>query len=175
MSGRYATFDPSTLDNLEVTVNSEVNPVRYLGIDPGKYNGVCGYDAKQYLQFMYVVADIDITQFIHRFKNIKTCVIEDFRLYPNKAKSQHYSKMGTSLIIGRVESWAELNNVELIKQPATIKDTGYKWIGKTPPAKSSNMNDPMDAHVHFTYWAVKKGLINPADLLGHANQHTGPR
>jgi hypothetical protein len=162
---RHATFEISQLENLKNTVNSDDNPIIYLSIDPGKYNGVCGYDARYYPMFMYVVDEKDITEFIHSFEKVKLCVLEDFKLFPNKSRSQIYSDMPTSRVIGRVEDWTKLKKIELIKQPSNIKATGYAWIGKKPPAKHTNKNDPMDAHVHFMFWAVKNGKIPASKLL----------
>lgn len=166
MSGRHPTFNLEDSDKFREAVNADTNPVMYLAIDPGKFNGVCGYDTKGYLQFMYVVAANDISLFLRIFQNIKTCVIESFLLFPNKAQKQIYSDMETSRVIGRVEDWAKIEEIKLVKQPPTIKVTGYKWVGKKPPPKSSNQNDPMDAHVHFIYWAVRNGVISAASLLG---------
>jgi hypothetical protein len=161
----YNLFDDAALARLSTFVNSDLNPVTYLAIDPGKSNGVCGYDEKYYIQFMYTVPATDMTQFLAQFHKIKTCILEDFKLYPNKAKDQIYSDMETSRIIGRVETWAEMEKVNLIKQPASIKPTGYAWIGKKQPPKSNAANHQMDANVHFMYWAIKNNHINPAIVL----------
>jgi hypothetical protein len=142
-----------------------VNNVRYLGIDPGKSNGVCIYNDNAELMFMITVPADDMTQFLKLFKNVKVAVVEDFFLYPNKAKQQIYSDMETSRVIGRIETWAELNDTEVIKQKATVKTTGYAWIGEKPLPKTNPMNHVLDAHVHFVYWAVRKGLLKAADLL----------
>jgi|SRR5882724_1327340 len=152
-------------ERFEETVNSDHNPVLYLGIDPGRANGVCGYDARYYVVFMYTINSLDMVHFLAQLKKVKKCVIEDYLLYPDKMKQQVYSDMETPRVIGRVESWAEAQNVELIKQGASIKSTGYKWIGRKPLPKSNPLNHELDGHVHFMYWAVKNGKINAADLL----------
>lgn len=152
------------------TVNCDVNPVEYLAIDPGMANGVCGYDAKYYLVFMYTIREQDLLRFLKQFQKVSICVIEDYTLYPQKAKEQIYSDMLTPRVIGRVENWAELNSVELIKQGARIKPTGYAWIGKKPLPKSNPKNHKMDAHVHFMYWAVKNGHIDARVLLRNPPQ-----
>ncbi len=154
-----------TLERINNVVNAAQNPIKYLGIDPGNKNGVCGYDAKYYLQFMWTVLDTDMDNFLAQFENVDTCVIEKFMLYPTKAKAQHYSEMRTSKVIGKVESWSNRNKVELIQQPATIKTTGYAWIGAKPLPKSNPHNHEWDAHVHFMYWAVSKGKIDATTLL----------
>lgn len=153
------------LTRLQQSVNSEENPVKYLAIDPGKSNGVCAYDGKFYLTFMMTIDTNDMVQFLDIFDNVDTCILEDFMLYPNKAKEQIYSDMETSRVIGRTESWAERKKVNLVKQGAKIKDTGYKWIGKKPLPKSNPRNHELDAHVHFMYWAIKNGKIAADKLL----------
>lgn len=153
------------LDHFREAVNSPLNPVKYLGIDPGKHNGVCGYDAKFYLQFMKPVNSNDMVIFLEQFSMVDVCVIEDYKLYPNKAKVQTYSDMETSRVIGRVESWSHHKGVKLVKQKALIKKTGYAWLGQKPLPKSDPMNDPLDAHVHFMYWAVLTGRIKAEELL----------
>lgn len=150
-------------------VNIPANPVIYLGIDPGESNGVCGYDSRFYLQFMSTIYFEDMTKFLHQFDHINTCVIEGYKVYPNKAQQHVYSDLKTPRVIGRVESWAEVKDINLIRQPATVKAIGYKWIGEKPLPKSNPQNHAMDAHVHFMYWAVRHGKINAADLLRKYN------
>lgn len=145
--------------------NADTNPVTYLSIDPGKANGCCGYNEKHHLMFMMTVQADDMAQYLNQFEKVKKCILEDFMLYPDKSKQQVYSDMETSRVIGRVESWAELKRVELIKQPARIKPTGYLWSGQKPLPKSNPRNHERDAHIHFVYWAVKNGRIKAEDLL----------
>lgn len=163
-------FDPKNvteegLAHLKEAVNADVNPVESLGIDPGSRNGICGYDSRHYLQFMYSINEKDVTLFLRAFTKLKRIIIEDYRLYPNKTKQQVYSDMLTPRVIGRVEDYCTMRDIELIKQGASIKDTGYKWIGKKPPPKGNPKRDPMDAHVHFMYWAIKNRHIDAGKLI----------
>jgi hypothetical protein len=160
-----ARLSVADLTRLKEAVNKSENPVTYLGIDPGESNGICGYDSKFYLQFMTTIYFEDITKFLHQFDHIKLCVVEGYHVYPNKAQQHVYSNLKTPRVIGRIESWAEIKNINLIRQPATVKATGYKWIGEKPLPKSNPQNHALDAHVHFMYWAVRHGKVNAADLL----------
>lgn len=157
------------LTNLNEVANNELNPIKYLSCDPGNLNGFCGYDEKYYLQFMMSIPHTDVVKFINQFKNVKVCVIESYRVYAHKAQQHINSDLLTPKIIGRVETWTELNDIQLITQPASIKTTGYKWVGKKPLPHSNPMNHALDAHIHFMYWAVKHGKINAADLLRRNN------
>jgi len=157
------------LIRLKEAVNSPENPVTYLGIDPGESNGICGYNVNFHLQFMTTIYFEDITKFLHQFDHVKLCIIEGYQVYPNKARQHIYSDLKTPRVIGRVESWAEIKDINLIRQPATVKATGYKWIGEKPLPKSNPQNHALDAHVHFMYWAVRHGKVNAADLLRKYN------
>jgi hypothetical protein len=161
--GKRLTEDD--LAQVKALVNNWVNPVKYLAIDPGKANGVCGYDVHFDLMFMMSIQSIDMNLFLHQFKMVDKCVCEGYKLYPNKIRSQIYSDLETPRVIGRIENWAEIKKVELIMQPATVKKTGYLWIGKKPLPKSDPKNHQLDAHVHFMFWAVKGGHISATELL----------
>lgn len=152
-------------DNILTELRPLVTAVKYLAIDPGKANGVCGYNAEYQLAFMFTIRDEDMLKFLDCFEAIEQCICENYTLYPNKAMKQVYSDMPTSRVIGRIEGWAARNKVTLTMQPASIKATGYAWIGKKPLPKSNPRNHEWDAHVHFMYWAVKNRKINASVLL----------
>lgn len=137
----------------------------YISIDPGKKNGICGYNEKCALMWMVTKNSEEMVEFLESLKDIKTCIIERYLVYPQKARDHIYSDLETSRVIGRVEGWAERNNIELIQQPATIKKTGYKWIDKKPLPKSNPRNHEWDAHVHFVYWAIRSGTMNVEELF----------
>jgi hypothetical protein len=153
------------LVKLREAVNAEHNPVKFLGIDPGKSNGVCGYDERHYLVFMYNIHMDDMGTVLRQFEKLDTIVMEKFKLYPNKTKVQIYSEMETSKVIGRVEDHCTQHKITLIQQMATIKDTAYKWIGQKPLPKSNPRNHQMDAHAHFMYWAIRTGRIKADKLI----------
>ncbi len=147
------------LAHINSVVNNEQNPVTYLGIDPGNATGITGYDEKFYLQFSLTLKPEDVGVFLDNFYHLKTVVYEGFALFPNKAKQQIYSKMTTSQVIGRIKTISELRGFEVVEQQSTIKNTGYKYLGKKPLPKSNPQNHTMDAHVHFMYWAISKGKL----------------
>jgi len=161
----FEDFSEEGLAKIRHFANQELNPIVYLAIDPGKSNGVCGYDTKCYTQFMLTVPSENMIEFLDQFEMVGTCIVEKYEVYPNKLKDHVYSDMETSRVIGRIESWAKKHGTDLVMQKASVKPTGYAWLGKKPLPKSNPMNHPMDAHVHFTYWAVRKELISPTQLL----------
>jgi hypothetical protein len=155
-------FDPAANSTY---AGESYDTVRYLGIDPGESNGVCGYDHAYKLMFMYTVAHTDMREFLNLFKHLQVIVCEDFFLYPNKAMQQIYSNMETSQMIGRIKTFAEDHDIKVVMQQATIKPTGYKWLGLKPLPKSNPSNHEFDAHVHFMYWLIRMGKIDARTLL----------
>jgi hypothetical protein len=162
------SVDSTSVKVLHEFANEDNLPIKYLAIDPGKANGICGYDAELKLRMMWTVREQDILTFLRQFEKIDKCIIENFLLYSNKAYEQVHSDMLTSRVIGRVENWAELGDIELIKQNASVKPLGYKYLGTKPLPKSNKLNHAMDAHAHFVYWGVRTRRINAADLLNNA-------
>ncbi len=160
--------DESSIESLASFANNEMVPVKYLAIDPGKANGICGYDEQYKLLMMWTVKEQDMLTFLRQFKKVDKCIIENFLLYSHKAQQQVSSDMLTSRVIGRVENWAEVNDIDLIKQNASVKPLGYKYLGKQPLPKSNRLNHAMDAHAHFIYWGVRMRKINVRDLLNNA-------
>lgn len=155
-------FDP---EDVSPALRDAFNHVKYLGIDPGKSNGVCGFDYKYSMLFMYTVKEKDMNNFLDLFKALDAIICENFLLYPNKAMKQVYSDMPTSRVIGRIEEFCDIHKIKLVKQPATIKSTGYRWINRNPPAKGNPRIHEMDALVHFMYWAIKSGRIDASTLV----------
>lgn len=155
------------LQTLDAFVNiDDDNRICYIAIDPGKSNGVCGYNAKGHLMFMTTINEKDLLKFLGVFKHIKICVTEDYKIYEHKSRQHINSDVLTLRVIGRIENWCELSDIQLVKQLPAIKATGYKWLGKKPLPKSNPANHKWDAHVHFVFWAVRNCIIHVRDLLG---------
>lgn len=143
-----------------------MNPdVFYLAVDPGERNGVCGYSINGRLLWMQSVNYNTLATFLEELTDVYLCVLEDYKIYPNKAKDHIYSDVIGARAIGKVENWTERHNVKVVKQGSKVLDMGFKYLGKKPPPKPDRLNDPMCAHAHFTYYAVNNGIINPKELI----------
>ncbi len=145
---------------LKELVNDPLNPVIFLSFDPGKGTGVTGYDAKYYMQFMWTLHEADVVKFLACFEKVSLVVMESYRVFAHKAKEHIGSDLLTSRVIGRIEHWVETIGATLVTQQSSIKDTGYKWAKKKPLPKSNPLNHALDAHIHFIYFAVRRGFIN---------------
>lgn len=87
-------------------------------------------------------------------------IMEDYRLYPWKAKEQSWSGFETVRIIGAVEYYAYLHNATMVLQEPSIKAIGYRWAGLTKP-KNHDLSHETDAYVHGVYYLQKHGIRYP--------------
>jgi hypothetical protein len=102
--------------------------VRMVSIDPGEVH--CGtafwLGAKCYDVVEYSPGGLfaSMEKWL-RHDSVDVIVVEEFRLYPNKANEQSYSSMGTPEVIGVIKylvaRFGKDGSVKLVFQPATIK------------------------------------------------------
>jgi RNase H-fold protein (predicted Holliday junction resolvase) len=102
---------------------------RVLAIDPGEVHcGIAIFEpAKMVLtKSAYTcvrtleVSPADLFRLVE-FEPLDVVVIEEFRLYPDKAGVQGYSQLKTVEVIGVVRYLCEREKVELVQQGASIK------------------------------------------------------
>lgn len=139
--------------------------IKYIAIDPGETCGFALYDKSGKLLWLEQhPLNRLITYLWAILKDNKNCVVicEAYRVYPQKAMDHIYSDLKTVKAIGRIEALCELTESKLVMQPATVKSTGFRWIGKKP---SSQLKHQQDAHAHGIYYLVSNGIIDPAALL----------
>jgi len=85
-------------------------------------------------------------------------VLEEFRLYPDRAREQSWSQMQTSEMIGAIKLVARRRGVKVVEQGASIKKAtraqlkkrGIKQVGKGGHAR--------DAELHLAHYCLKEGL-----------------
>lgn len=135
-------------------------PTKYLALDPGESSGWAAFDEDGNLILYDTCYSRESVYNLLDDKHPRVIIMEDFKLYPNKAKEQSWSSFETVRLIGAVEHWAWQNNVEVILQPANIKSVAYLWAGISPP-KQHSMTHETDAYVHGIYYLQKSGIRKP--------------
>lgn len=100
-------------------------------------------------------------------KNLKTIVVENFRLRPGKAAQQSWSELGTVKMIGSLEAIAWQLNVPLVYQEPSIKPMAYKQAGIEVP-KNHAHSHATDAYAHGIYFLIKQGVVNPVSIMAAA-------
>jgi hypothetical protein len=137
----------------------------YVAVDPGKANGLAGFDDKGHVKWLQVVQLDQLSDFLDKLpETVTTCICEDFRLYPNMAHKQGYSPMDATRGIGVVMKWCQLRGIKLVMQMPSVKSTGFMFLGKKEPKRSA-VSHSVVAHAHGVYWLVTNGILDPKELL----------
>lgn len=133
----------------------ELKDIKYrvMGFDPGNSTGICIAGKGDLLTYLIKNNLKAIHDCMQKVKP-DIVVIEDFRLYANKAREQIGSDFYTVRVIGAIELTAKLMDVPYVKQGASIKNF-TRLEGCPSPACIHEQ----DAYRHVWYYAKKKGLF----------------
>lgn len=136
----------------------------YLAIDPGKTSGWATFDEAGNGITMGQASTEELIKLLQE-TTAKVLITEDYRLFPWKAKEQIWSKLDTVRLIGMIQLWCYLHNLQLFLQDPNIKSIGYMWAG-IPKAKSHKNSHERDAYVHGVYYLQKAGIRRPQQGMG---------
>lgn len=138
-----------------------LNKCHYLSLDPGTNTGWATFDDLGNMLMWGTTHSKEPLYKVLDDYNPRVVVMEDFELFPWKAKEQSWSPFDTVRIIGAVEHWCWQHNVDLIQQRPNIKSIGYMWAGLQPPDSKNSMRHQIDAFVHGYYYLQKQGIRKP--------------
>lgn len=93
---------------------------------------------------------------------IRRVVCEDWRLYPNKLRSMKWDKCRTARVIGDVTGSCRRAGIELVFQPASIKEAaqaaGAEEFYDRPLRPNRHQNDAMQHFVFYTNTVLMQGM-----------------
>lgn len=139
--------------------DDEDNPY-YLALDPGKATGWSTWDKRGIFLDKGTVWDYDeLHDLLAGFPiTIKVVIVEDFKLFGNKAKSQIGSRMPASLSIGRIETFAKLWGAKLVKQPSHVKSIAERLTGQSTKGMDHSKTHVIDAYNAGEYWLIQNKI-----------------
>jgi hypothetical protein len=86
-------------------------------------------------------------------------VLEDFRIYPWKLKALKFDPVRTARVIGAITFMCRLHAIELIFQPAAIKDAAQKAGAEDlyvrPLHENRHQNDAIQHFVFYTHTELR--------------------
>lgn len=137
--------------------------------DPGDTTGYAAWDEAGNLLEMGQCPLEEIPQVWSRLENdhgkTTVAVVEDYKLFGHRAKSQIGSRMKAPQGIGMVKALAQVSGAEVELQMANIKDMAKKWFQITIPSDHAESHR-YDAFLHGSYWLhLNRGLKTPLQLL----------
>lgn len=146
--------------------------IKLIAWDPGHRIGVAMYNELWKLIGMDVISFDKLVQhlldyeknFIPDPKEV-IFIIEEFRVYPGKAKKLVMSDLKTVQAIGKIEGFAIERGIRVVKHKAQFKNTGFEYLGQKEPSRSNPMSHALVANAHAVYWLANNGHLNLKELL----------
>lgn len=141
-------------------MTTNADDVHYFVCDPGNTSGVAIFDTAGQLKSMEQYPKEAFMDYLLDFPPPypRVVVIEEYRIFPNKASTHAYSKVDTIQIIGIIKAAAHKWGANVVEQALQAKPLGYKYAGMKPPKDHSKSHGP-DAVAHGYYFLVKNGII----------------
>ncbi|WIC89803.1 RuvC-like resolvase [Gordonia phage Sapo] len=143
--------------------------MRWVSVDPGEeYVGFCVWVDDEVEDCFQTTPQ---ESFGHlEFYHPSTLVVEEFRLYPDKAKALSRTTLVTAQHVGALTYWAKLNHCPVYLQSASVKKATAAYcrahdLPLVPPGKGSHAQD---AQVHGYHWLLRhQGTpAHETDLFG---------
>lgn len=148
-------------------------PKMVLGLDPGLATGYSIWRDGRPAEHGDVrgMANFDdwLADFVENFGKPDVIVVENFTLFRWKAVQQSGSDMPASKIIGKVELWARMLRIPVVKQSASILPIAQKWSQVKMPS-DHNKSHHISAFNHVVYYLVKAKMMSPLGLQNAAKK-----
>lgn len=135
-----------------------------IAFDPGYTTGWCEVTEEGFPKNMGQIAYPDLTDF---FRNrmgpqpYNRVVIEDYKVYRKKAMQHSGSDLKTSQVIGKIKFWAELNDLPVVMQPASILPIAQRWTQVKMPGNHAESHK-ISAFLHGAYYLMNAGIAKTA-------------
>lgn len=142
-------------------------PRHLLAIDPGKDTGwaafLDGLPAKFDIIRGLDAFDDFLSNYVHTYGMPDLVVYESYLLFKHKAVQQSGSKMEASQVIGKIEFWAKMLRIPVVKQPSSILPIAVKWSKLKMPSDHKNSHH-ISAYNHGWYYLVSNGMQLPTGI-----------
>lgn len=135
----------------------------YLAIDPGETTGWATFNQEGKPQQFDKVKGREAVYVLLQSVQPTVLIVEDFNLFPWKARDQAFSSFEAVRVIGAIELWAWAKGATVVLQKPNIKSIGYKWAG-LPTATQHKDSHERDAYVHGVYYLQSNGILKPQQL-----------
>lgn len=132
--------------------------MKYLALDPGHSTGWATFKENGDADRMGTATSREAVYTLLKDESPDLIIMEDWITKQGVALGG--DKLETVRVIGAVEFYAYLRNIQIILQPNNIKSIAYRWAGMVPPKRKS-LTHEADAYVHGVYYLQKIGIRRP--------------
>lgn len=136
----------------------------YVSFDPGEYVGyVCWSSEGKPVKLGSLHGDEELDDFLRwldSYKSqIKTVIIESYRVFGHKLKAHANKSIKTEQVIGHLKAWGRLNRYRVVLQPSSILAVAQKWSGVVVSKSNRSLRDWQSAYNHGYYFLHQQGVI----------------
>ena len=134
-----------------------------LAVDPGDTSGFALFanDGSYVNKWQ---SDFDNSlEFLSPLTNLKTIVVEDYRLRKGKQAQQTGSRFQADQMIGALKYHAKLHGMAFELASVQAKTLGAMFSGQKPPSNHKESHK-VDAYNIGIYWLVDNKIIEPPSL-----------
>lgn len=135
------------------------SPTSVMAVDVGGTSGWCAVRLPNFEATVGQVKDVDTLLCVLETHKPEVVIVEDFRLYPEQAKSLSRQRLYIGETIGMIALWCERNQVELIRQSASMGKVITRELLERLGLWSLTRNMPhaRDAARHLVVWLLRQG------------------
>jgi hypothetical protein len=114
----------------------------------------------------------ELFDFMESFKipegELNTVIVEDYRIFSNKAQAHILKKLTAPKVIGSLEYWAHINGCEFILQTPSTKEMGYRYAN-IAKAANHNFSHSLDAYAHGVFYIVNRKITTAESFRKASN------
>lgn len=149
-------------------------------IDPGKRIGIAEWSEKGVLQQNHIIDDVSLYGWMRNevrspnspLGHVTRIVMEDWKLRGGRAMQQTGSRMVASQVIGSINLFAYLMDVEIIlQQPQAMKVAALQHNIKLP---KGHIPDDLAAKLHGLYYFTGQGVLSGVSLSDRLSLDDAP-
>ena len=134
-----------------------------LAVDPGDTSGFALFAADGSLINKWQSNFDNSLDFLSPLTNLKTIVVEDYRLRAGKQTQQTGSRFQAVQMIGALKYHAKLHGMAFELASVQAKTLGAMFSGVKPPSNHKESHE-VDAYNIGIYWLVDSKIIEPPSL-----------
>lgn len=134
-----------------------------LAVDPGDTSGFALFAADGSLINKWQSNFDNLLEFLSPLTNLKTIVVEDYRLRAGKQAQQTGSRFQAVQMIGALKYHAKLHGMAFELASVQAKTLGAMFSGVKPPSNHKESHQ-VDAYNIGIYWLVDNKIIEPPSL-----------
>jgi hypothetical protein len=134
-----------------------------LAVDPGDTSGFALFAADGSLINKWQSNFDNSLEFLSPLTNLKTIVVEDYRLRAGKQAQQTGSRFQAVQMIGALKYHAKLHGMAFELASVQAKTLGAMFSGQKPPSNHKESHE-VDAYNIGIYWLVDNKIIEPPSL-----------